>query len=180
MSGEVEKMIDELLGSSEVKQDVIVYSGVTRDPRLIVKEFFHSDDAFCISEGFDGIHFVSKPNLLFDNVARLRVFSGVGDLEVWRQLGSFAWRFVSDTVHMQGKHNQIDLCSERYFFRERHVNLWGRENRNGHRHEPRVASASLDYPIPNKTDLVRLKLIEYSKDGVVQFVRYVSLETGGS
>ncbi len=179
MTDKIGTIIEELLKNSKAEKDIAVCASTTKDPLAIIKMLFPKNDGLCICEGFNGIRFSTQQELSLDDMMRLRVFNESGDLEVWKIDDGFGWRYIGETKDIEGGNKPIKLFDKGYFRREKNVRLWGIKTRDGLRYEPRMAAANLEYPISNKTDRVKLKLIEYSKDGVVQFVRYVCLTTEG-
>ncbi len=179
MNDEVADIIDELLADSQVSEDIVVYHGVTQEPKDIIKEFFPSNSGLCICEGLNGIRFEKQQDFSSDDMMiRLKVFDEDGDLEIWRIDENFGWRFIGKPKGNQ-KHEQLELDKDHWFVREIKVNLWGSESRDGQRFESRMAAANLRYPIDDTSKPVNLRIREYSRKGTLQFVRYVSLETEG-
>ncbi len=117
------------------------------------------------------------------NVALLergRLFGEGGDLEVRRDGGEFAWRFIGPAGVRPPTTNRPaeDFWSthpDATFYRRRETALlWGKWDGNRWR-EDRVGAACLEYPAPAGWPRVQVEFWTFSRAGRVEFVWYTGL-----
>jgi len=113
---------------------------------------------------------------------RARVFGNGGDLELRRDGERLFWRFIGEPGEQQtplgfAANNYWDKHTEHLHQRELTALLWGeRDDSRNTWYEARVGAANLNYEVPSDWKRVRLHLIEYSRAGVVELVRWLRPE----
>ncbi len=115
------------------------------------------------------------------NVALLergRLFGEGGDLELRRDGGEFAWRFIGPAGVQPPTDRPADFWStypDVTFYRRRETALlWGKREDNRW-HDDRVGAARLEYPAPAGWPRVQVEFWTFSRAGRVEFVWYTGL-----
>ncbi len=192
------EIVDSILNDEKYsRENVNIYGGRISQNEImkITKKIDQERMPYIINEEFSKISInkgFSNDEIRPELVARLRIFGQCGDLEIRRDENDIFWRFIGekDLFSLERGENFWDACEtnsepKKFFVEEKEALLWGEKTSSKTAGEERiecfdnrVAGANLVYPIKNKKDISRVKIIyrTLSTEGKVSFVWYLSLK----